>query len=178
MTQLAQAWAARGPATFDSLPPAVQLSIFLLLPRLVDRIRCALVSKKWTLRFQEVDPAFWAHVSFEGAARPELLDDAAALAVCRRSAGQLLSLDVSDDAACGRIIFRLNDGRTLSRALAAEGITPRLHTLVTPGFVTTTSSSPSARRGSVSAPLRARVRCCGTAPRSPRPASRWGAATG
>lgn len=44
---------------FDALPPAVHLSVLLApcLP-LVDRTRCALVSKRWRALLSE--PAFWA----------------------------------------------------------------------------------------------------------------------
>lgn len=45
---------------FDTLPPAVHLSIALLLS-FVERVRCSLVSRRW--RSLLAEPAFWAELS-------------------------------------------------------------------------------------------------------------------
>lgn len=79
-------------ATFEDLPVALLASIVEKLPRLVDRVRCALVAKRWAGLLG--DPAFWVRLDFEGASEKRLSDEVI-LGLCRRAAGQLRVLDIS-----------------------------------------------------------------------------------
>lgn len=116
-----------GQASFDTLPAALLLSILLALPRLVDRVRCALVCKRWASLLQ--DSAFWAELRFDGA-NSEHLDDAVLLSLMRRAGGRLTLLDVSSPA-CQGILMEPRGGRPFLAAAAAEGLTARLQTLRT-----------------------------------------------
>lgn len=101
-------------ATFEDLPPSVHLSIILLLPRLVDRVRVALVSKWWAALLSE--PAVWAELSFEDA-RPEHLSAEVYMQLARRAAGRLRSLDLSHP---------LPTWQALLAAMAAEDLNRNL----------------------------------------------------
>lgn len=84
---------ALGAATLDDLPPEVVLRVLLFVP-LVNRVRLCLVSKRWAALLHE--PAFWTHVDFEGAtAGRRRVSEATVLKICKRSQGNLLSLDLS-----------------------------------------------------------------------------------
>lgn len=112
-------------ATFDALPTAVHLSILeLSSPNLADRVRCCLTCKRWAALLRE--PAFWAHLSFQGASA-EHLDDGVLLDLCRRASTSLLSLDLSADA-CEHIALE-HDGEPLLAVLAAESVTANLRRL-------------------------------------------------
>lgn len=107
----------RTAATIDDLPQVLLLQILSHLPRLVDRVRCCIVAKRWATLLRE--PPFWAHLSFQGVkkARKGLV-----LELGRRAAGELRSLDLAnsdDDKGMRRVID----------ALAAEGLLVRLESL-------------------------------------------------
>lgn len=108
-------------ATFDELPPALHLSVLLALPRLVDRVRCALVAKRWAALLS--DPAFWAELNFDGA--NHALSDDELRGLFGRAAGKLRSLDLSD-----RMCFQITSLEPILIAMAAEGLTRNLESLV------------------------------------------------
>lgn len=105
-----------------SLPDAVLLKILAHL-RLADRVRCSLACKRSAALLR--DPAFWATLDFEGC---RSLTDETLAALCRRSAGQLRSLDLSAGA-CRNLTLTLSEGLLLP-LLAREGLTARIDSLV------------------------------------------------
>lgn len=114
----------RSSASFDALPPPLHLNVLLMLPHLVDRVRCSLVARSWAALLH--DPAFWSELSFEGIRRYRL-DNSLLLGLCRRAAGRLTRLDLTADA-CKRV--RLVDGDPpFLGALAAEALIGRLEFL-------------------------------------------------
>lgn len=82
------------------------------------------MSKRWAAQLSE--PAFWSRVDFEGA-NEQHLDDSAVVQIVRRSAGHLLSLDVSDGS-CERITGTLC-GEPLLAHLARLGLTAQLRSI-------------------------------------------------
>lgn len=115
--------------TFNSLPTQLQLDVLLSLP-LVERVRCALVSRDWAALL--LMPAFWSLIDFDGAQSDEL-DDSVVLSLCRRAKGCLRSLDVSSPA-CENVQLRLTVApggapAPLLGVLASEGLTRSLRSL-------------------------------------------------
>lgn len=120
----------------------------------MDRVRACLVSRRWAALLSE--PTFWANLDFAGAPRkPSLVADDGdlLLRICRRSAGQLRSLDLSAFARQCR--YPDDDAEEedqpsffpLLERMAAEGLTARLELLQ--------SYEPEARKG------RGRLILCG-----------------
>lgn len=84
----------RKPATIDDLPASALLRILISLPRLVDRARAALSSRRWAALLRE--PALWSELNLEGARG--LDDPALLLHLCRRAGtGKLRSLVLPAD---------------------------------------------------------------------------------
>lgn len=134
---------------FDELPQALLLSVLLLLPRLVDRVRCSLVSKRWAAVLRE--PALWCHLAFEGA-REEHLSSDTLLQLVRRAAGQLQSLDVTAKACRG--FSGSSGGLVFLERLAAEGaLTAQLQSLCSaPDEWVTVADASDARRLAAACP--------------------------
>lgn len=85
-----------GGPTFDDLPILLLLKVVLQSsPRLVDRIRCCIISKRWATLLREAP--FWAEIDFEGA-NADCLNAETIVLCCRKAQGRLRVLDVSSDA--------------------------------------------------------------------------------
>lgn len=76
---------------FDDLPAALHLEVLSFLP-LVERVRCALVSRKWAALL--ADPSLWAELNFEGASKGAV-DNATLLKLCKRAGDRLRGLNLS-----------------------------------------------------------------------------------
>lgn len=83
----------------DALPPALLVEVLVCVP-LRDRVRCAVVAKRWAALLS--DAAFWSRLDFEGVTSP-LLTDVLLLTLCRRAGGCLLSLDLTASACAGSL---------------------------------------------------------------------------
>lgn len=132
--ELLKSMAAHHACSIEVLPRALHLSIVLQLS-LLERVRCALVSKAWKALLDE--PTFWAHLEFEGVA-PNAVNDATLLALCKRSHGTLRLLDVTS---CGPLYLSVlpkpagaaQDGlgqEPLLAQLSREGLCGQLQTLI------------------------------------------------
>lgn len=108
-------------APFHDLPSALFLHILSFLP-LNERVRCALVAHSWAALLTET--AFWAVLSFDGAASLSVGDEAL-LQLCQRAGPSLQTLDVAYSA-CLNVTL---DG--LIAALALDGVGRSLATLRT-----------------------------------------------
>lgn len=139
--------------TIDALPPALVLSILERLPRLVDRVRCTPVCKRWAALLD--DPAFWSRLDFEGASR-EHLSSATLMGLVRRSAGRLLSLDISARC-CDHMKLYPRHGEPLLEAMAAEGLTGRLESFSAPRLYDALQSVKEARSLRAACPALATV---------------------
>lgn len=136
----------RSRASICDLPTALLLTVVPHLPRLVDRVRCALVCKQWSTLLRE--PAFWTQLSFDGG-REEWVFDHDIESCFRRGAGRVASLDVTaapceyvsletiTDEEYERVEKEEKEGRPASEVpipllpfLATQGLTARLHTLI------------------------------------------------
>lgn len=135
-------------ASFDDLPPALQLCVVTFLP-LLERIRCSLVSKRW--RSWLCQPAFWADLDFHGVPFvPRGLGLEDLLEFCRRSKRQLRSLDLSTYFEGWNERDMRIDGEPVFAILAAEGLAGKLESpdalSRTPRLLRDGSQSPAAAR--------------------------------
>ena len=80
---------------FESLPHAIQLRIFVLLP-LDTRLRCVEVCRAWRLALQ--DAAAWRHVVMPDFAGSRVDPEVVARAALARSHGEIETLDLSTTA--------------------------------------------------------------------------------
>lgn len=97
------------------------------IPCLRERVRCALVSRRWAALLE--NPAFWADASFSGAAATRLTN-AAFLQLCLRSAGNLHTVKLAG-MGTRKSERALGVGGVAAAlcALADAGMASRLHTL-------------------------------------------------
>lgn len=101
-----------------------QVAILLKLPCVVERARCALVSKQWADVLK--DPELWADLDFCGVSKEHLTDDLI-LRLARKAAGKLRSFDVC--APEGVNVTLQLGGQPLLVAMAAEGLTANLESI-------------------------------------------------
>lgn len=127
--------------TIDDLPPVILQCILDKLPSLVERVRCALIAKRWSSLLNE--PAFWAHLDFRNVTRDVTSD--VLLQICQRAAGQLRVLDLSGPASPQTIFWR-RDQTLFEPSTDGGGLFERLESLTyQPGSLGTLRSGADAR---------------------------------
>lgn len=130
----------------------------LVLP-LAERVRCALISKRWAALLAE--PPFYAELSFEGVRRGAVTAETL-LTLVRRSRGQLRSLDLTSEASgFPRILQTGHPPLAVLEALAAEGLTGRLERLGLSTFLILGAETARRLRAACPALQRAELRCGG-----------------
>lgn len=113
----------RVSATLDDLPDALLLTIVSKVPFLVNRVRLAIVSKRFATLLYE--PAFWSCLEFQGVSAS--ISDDVLLSLARRANGQLRTLNTTHSACASLTLDQI--GAPVLRSMAAEGLLAGLESL-------------------------------------------------